>query len=51
MLTLLLFSDMNSVIGVLFLVSAVVGQGMDAATLQMFDKNSDGILERVRGHS
>jgi len=38
---------MNSVIGVLFLVSAVVGQGtIDSATLQMFDKNSDGILER-----
>jgi len=38
---------MNSIIGVLFLVSAVVGQGsIDAATLALIDKNSDGILER-----
>jgi len=38
---------MKSVIGVLFLVSAVVGQGsIDAATLALMDKNSDGFLER-----
>jgi len=38
---------MKSVIGVLFLVSAVVGQGtIDAATLSLMDRNNDGILER-----
>jgi len=37
---------MKSVIGVLFLVSAVVGQGLDAATLALIDKNNDGFLDR-----
>jgi len=38
---------MKSVIGVLFLVSAVVGQGnIDAATLALVDKNNDGFLDR-----
>merc|ERR1719402_1168353 len=37
---------MASAIGVLFLVSAVVGQGLDAVTLAMMDKNRDGFLDR-----
>ena len=45
----MLFLDMDSRIDVLLAVVGrwLVGQGLDVASLMMFDKNSDGFLDRV----